>query len=145
MQSAASAADRHAGYYYPEPSSTENYVARSRTLVGTDKKRRLGFVTLMTNRMIAGRYAPPYAVFAKGDRSEKLIIVGMGDYVSSLYQARALLAMLTAQARTTPIFKEFGVEEVFTFFDLLHMLGFEQVTVTDGRTFAHQVTIKAGN
>lgn len=138
----AYAADRHIGYYYPKLTSQEVYVARARTLVGANKQRRLGFVTLMTNRMVAARYAPQFLMFAKGEQSEKLIIVGMGDHVQNLYQGRAVLAMLTAQARKTPIFKEFGVEDVFTFFDLLHMMGFQQLTITDGRHFAHQVVIK---
>ena len=34
---AASADDRHAGYYYPGPASTETYKARARTLEGADR------------------------------------------------------------------------------------------------------------
>ena len=66
-----------------------------------------------------------------------MIIVGMGAWIGSIYQARALLAMMTAQARQTPIFREYKVQTVFTFFDLANMLGFERITVTDGKSFAH--------
>ncbi len=39
------------------------------------------------------KYAPGFAIFAKGDQSEKLIIVGMIDgQLNTVYRARALLA-----------------------------------------------------
>jgi len=53
-----------------------------------------------------------------------------------------LLASLTASARTTPVFRNAKVDDLFTFLDLLKMLGFESVTVSDGDKFAHQVLIK---
>lgn len=141
-QTAQAEGDRHAGYYYPEKVTTENYVVRSRTLLESDKAKRLKFVTALSNKMVAGPYPPPYAMFAKGAESEKLIIVGMGNYIGSLYQARALLAMLSALARVTPLFREYKVESIFTFFDLANMMGFEQVTITDGKTFTHQILLK---
>ena len=64
------------------------------------------------------------------------------DTYNTLYRMRALLAMLTARARTTPIFREYQVEDVFTFLDLLKLLGFRQITVTDGDRFAHQIRIE---
>jgi hypothetical protein len=134
--------DRHEGYYYSGKVTTEVYVARSRTLLESDKTKRLQFVTALTNKMLQGPYAPPFIMFAKGAESEKLIIVGMGDYMGTIYQARAVLAMLSALARTTPLFREYKVETIFTFFDLANMMGFEQVTITDGKTFAHQIQFK---
>ena len=134
--------DRHAGYYYPEKVTTEVYVVRSRTLLEADKTKRLQFITALTNKQLAGAYAPPYLLFAKGAESEKLIIVGMGDYFGTVYQARAVLAMLSALARITPLFREYKVQTIFTFFDLANMMGFEQITITDGKTFAHQIQLK---
>lgn len=139
---AARADDRHEGYYYPDKTTTEAYVVRSRTLLEADKTKRLQFVTALTNKMVQGAYAPPYIIFAKGADAEKLIIVGMGEYIGSIYQARALLAMLSALARTTPLFREYEVQTLFTFFDLANMMGFEQITITDGKTFSHQVQFK---
>ena len=54
----------------------------------------------------------------------------------------SFVQQLTAQARTTPIFTKFGVEDYFTFFDLAHMLGYKQITISDGKTYAHQVNLK---
>jgi hypothetical protein len=34
------------------------------------------------------------------------------------------------------------VAEVFTFFDLLKILGFDQITISDGDGFAHQVLLE---
>ena len=135
--------DRHAGYYYPPPQTRETYKAQAITLPDSDRKRRLGFVTAMTASMVAGNYPPPFAIFAKGDDAEKLIIVSVraGAY-DTIYRGRALLAMLTAIARTTPIFSEFGVEDVFTFFDLAKLLGFQKITISDGDKYAHQIFIE---
>jgi hypothetical protein len=55
---------------------------------------------------------------------------------------RALLANLTAVSRVTPFFRENTLPEYATFFDLLKLLGFEQLTVTDGVALTHQVIIE---
>jgi hypothetical protein len=140
---AASAGDRHAGYYYPEPASTETYKARARTLVGADRAQRIAFVTGVTLKQRERPHPPVMAMFAKGEEAEKLIIIGLVDgRLDTIYRARAMLAMLTATARATPIFREYQVEEIFTFLDLCKMLGFSQVTIGDGEDFAHQILIE---
>ena len=140
---AAQAEERHAGYYYPPPKTQETYVARAKTLEDSDRKRRLGFVTALTAQMLANPYPPPFAIFAKGDDAEKLIIVGLYENsYNTIYRMRGLLAMLTATSRMTPFFNEMGVEDYFTFFDLAKLLGFTQITVSDGRDFAHRIDIK---
>ena len=135
--------DHHAGYYYPEPQSSETYQARVDTLPGSDRLHRIVFATGVTQQLIKSRYAPPFAIFAKGDEADKLIIVGLEDGpMSTLYRARAQLANLTAMARVTAFFREHTSPENATFFDLLKLLGFKQLTVTDGVSFAHQVVIE---
>ena len=64
------------------------------------------------------------------------------DRFTTMYQMRGLLAMMTARARTTEFFRELAVDDVFTYLDLLKMMGFEKLTVTDGDTFAHQIIIE---
>ena len=135
--------ERHVGYYYPQPQTVETYEARATTLPDASRSRRLAFVTALTNQMLANPYPPQFAIFAKGSNAEKLIIVSLYDNAyNTIYRARALFAMLTAVARVTKLFQEYRVEELFTFFDLCKLLGFEQITVTDGYEFAHQVLIK---
>lgn len=140
---AAAIDDRHAGYYYPEPQTVEVYTARAQTLIDSNRTRRIGFTVELTQQMLKNPYFPEFTVFAKGTEAEKLIIVAMQDgVIDTLFRARALLAMLTAVARATPLFRDFGVADSFTFFDLLKILGFEQLTISDGDTFAHQVEIE---
>ena len=135
--------DRHAGYYYPVPESSETYTARVNRLVDSDRNRRIGFVTALTTELLNQKYAPTYAIFAKGDDAEKLIIIGLMDgQLDTIYRARALFATLTAVARLSPIFQETPDADRMTFFDLLKLLGFEQVTISDGVGFAHQVFIE---
>lgn len=135
--------DRHAGYYYPAPESSETYTARVNKLPDSDRNRRIGFVTVLTTELLNRNYAPTYALFAKGDDGEKLIIVGsMDGQLDTIYRARALFATLTAVARMTPMFQDMPDADRLTFFDLLKMLGFQQVTISDGVGFAHQVFIE---
>lgn len=137
------AADRHAGYYYPQSPSREVYEARAATLAEASRKGRIVFVTELTNQMMNNPYPPPFAVFAKGTDAQKMIITSLyADGYNTLYRMRGLLALLSARARSTPIFARYQVEDLFTFLDLLKLLGFKQLTVTDGDQFAHQILIR---
>ncbi len=139
----ALAEDRHAGYYYPTPNSEEVYKARARPLPQASRGLRIGFVTGVTQQLLARPFAPTAAMFAKGAEAQKLIIVALEDgRIDTIYRARALFANLTAIARTTPILQEYGVEEFFTFFDFAKMLGYTQITISNGRDFTHQVFLE---
>lgn len=135
--------DRHTGYYYPEPKSEETYVARARTAPQASREARIEFVTGLTTQQLRAPYPPQFAIFAKGETAQKLIIVSLNDTsIGTIYRARALLAQLTAQVRATQLFREMGVADFFTFFDMAKMMGFEQITISDGETFSHQVFIR---
>ena len=134
--------DHHEGYYYPTPQTVEHYTGRVVTLPDSDKIRRQGFVIGMARQLVSGQYAPDYALFAKGDNAQKLIITGLRDgSLDTIYRARALFASLTLIARSTPFFQKSTQPEEATFFDLLKLLGFTQVTISDGKEFSHQVII----
>ena len=99
--------DRHSGYYYPEPESSEVYEARVPVLPGSNRVRRIGFVTVMTNEMLKNPYPPQFAIFAKGAQAEKLIVTALHENsYNTLFRARGLFAMLTAVARGTQLFQE---------------------------------------
>lgn len=137
------AADRHAGYYYPTPDTIESYTARTITTAEADRKMRLGFIVGITQNMLNTPYAPRFAIFAKGEEAEKMIIVALeDDYIDTIYRARAMLAMLTAVIRATPLLQEIGLADFLTFFDLSKLLGFSQITISDGDKFAHQVILE---
>lgn len=134
---------RHAEYYYPEPSVVEAYKPRSRILDDSDRNRRVGFVTLLTARQLASS-PPRIAIFAKGEEAEKLIIVSLHDgFMNTIYRGRAVLAMLTAVARSTPLLQELNVADTFTFLDLIYLMGFTQITISDGDEFAHTIVLDA--
>jgi len=137
------AGDRHAGYYYPLVSSQENYQARSPAMESVGRETRIGFIVAQTNGQQQLRYPPRFAIFAKGREAEKLIIVGLDEHsFATLYRARAVLAQLTASARGSALFRNMAVEDLFTFFDLAKLLGFKQITVSDGKNYAHRIDLK---
>jgi hypothetical protein len=139
----ASAEDRHAGYYYPDVTSTETYVARAKVLPQANRNMRIGFVVAQTLGQKDLGYPPRIALFAKGAEAEKLILIGLDESsMATLYRARAVLAQLTASARSTELFRNLAVEDYFTFFDLARMLGFELITISDGRSYAHQIVLE---
>ena len=140
--SAAYADDRHAGYYYPEPQSLEVYRSEVPGIPGANRERRIGFVVAVMNALFEKPYPPRVAIFAKGAEAEKLLIVALEEgMLDTIYRTRAHLAALTSLARGTPIFKQVGAAEL-NFFDLLKMLGFSQITISDGDVFAHQVKVE---
>ena len=135
--------DRYVGYYYPPPTTVGTYVARARKMAGSDRQRRIGFVTGLEQDLGKRSYAPTMTYFVKSGEASKLIIVATSTgRLDTIYRVRALLASLTASARTTPVFRNAKVDDLFTFLDLLKMLGFKSVTVGDGSKFAHQVLIQ---
>jgi hypothetical protein len=139
----ARAEDRHAGYYYPKPATTEEYVARAKALAVYDRKARIEFTSQLMLQVLGKPYPPQFVLYAKGEQAEKAILVAVsGDFAGTLYRMRGFLALMTTLSRQTELFKEFKVDDLFTFFDQLRMLGFEQLTVSDGKDFAHQITFK---
>ena len=135
--------DKYVGYSYPKPTTVENYTSPMQTIQGAERAQRVQFVTVVSQGTIQSADRVPYSVFVKGDKAEKLIIVGLqpGE-LNSIYRVRAILANMTTMSRLSPFFQERTVAEDATFFDLLKLLGFQTVTITDGEKVTHQVTIK---
>ena len=135
--------DKYVGYYYPKPTTVETYTSAMQTIQGAERPQRVQFVTVVSQGTIQSAYRVPYSVFVKGDKAEKMIIVGLqpGE-MASIYRVRAILANMTTMSRLSPFFQERTVAEDANFYDLLKLLGFSQLTVTDGEKFSYQVTIK---
>jgi opacity protein-like surface antigen len=139
----AAGEDRYVGYYYPKPTATETFESTMQTIAGAERAQRIQFVTVVSQGTIQSAYRVPYAVFAKGEKGDRLIIVGMQQgELNTVYRMRALLANMTTMSRLSPFFQERTVAEDATFFDLLKLLGFREVTITDGEKTTLQVTIK---
>ena len=139
----SNAGDSHAGYYYPEPQTREVYVSPHKMLPVAGERTRIGFTVGLNARQQSRNFAPGYHIFAKGAHGQKLIIVATSpDRYNTLYRLRALLAALTADARTSPLFRDGKSPEDVNFLDLCRMIGFEQVTVTDGDAIAHRIVLR---
>ena len=135
--------DRYIGYYYPKPTATETFESTMQTISGAERAQRIQFVTVVSQGTIQSAYRVPYAVFAKGEKGDRMIIVGMQQgELNTIYRMRALLANMTTMSRLSPFFQERTVAEDATFFDLLKLLGFRELTITDGEKATLQVTIK---
>ncbi|MEQ8440946.1 MAG: hypothetical protein RIM33_10040 [Alphaproteobacteria bacterium] len=133
---------RHEGYYYPTPQTEERYRPRVGVVVEADRRTRIAFTTGLSGQMLSAPSPPRFAIFAKGSQAEKLIIVALSDGTfNTLYRIRALLAMLTAYSRSSPAFTQHPNPENLTFLDLIALIGFEQVVVTDGRELAHRIIL----
>lgn len=135
--------DKYVGYYYPKPTTVEDFTSSMQTIANMDRPQRIQFVTVVSQGTLQSAYRVPYAVFAKGEKADKMIIVGMQQgEMNTIYRMRALLANMTTMSRLSPFFQERTVAEDATFFDLLKLLGFTELTITDGDKLTHQVTIK---
>ncbi len=130
----------HEGYYYPTVTSQEVFKRRIVTGARADRATRIAFVTALTKAQLAAPDTPPYVIFAKGQEAQKLMIVGLDDQMfKTLFRARAVLARLTSNSRGTAFFRENDLQTFATFYDLLVILGFETLTISDGENWAHRV------
>lgn len=137
------AEDRYVGYYYPQIESEETYQAPLPVFEGVTRLSRVGFVTGLDQQQKQRPYPPIYHMFAKGGDAKKLIIVATeeGRY-NTLFRLRGLMASMTADARTSPIFAKIGHVEQLNFFDLLKIVGFNELIITNGKDFSHRVIIE---
>ncbi len=140
---AAFAEDRREGYYYPPITSEEVF---DRKIAGVPKAVgavRTAFITEITQGQLRSPTKPRIAIFGKGGETQHLIIVALDDEVfGTLFRARGVMAQLTAHARTTPFFKKNGIQFAATWFDLAKILGFEDIVLTDGKSWAHRINIE---
>ena len=61
--------------------------------------------------------------------------------LSTIYRVHALMAELTGLARVSPVLKDADLEDTMNFYDLVKLLGFKEITVSDGRKMSHRITI----
>lgn len=139
----AYAEDRRVGYYYPPITSEEVFDRTIARVPDAIPPVRTAFVTEVTKSQLKSPTKPRIAIFAKGGEKQHLIVVALDDEVfSTLFRARAVMAQLTSHARTTPFFKKNGIQFDATWFDLAKILGFEDIVISDGKTWSHKVVIE---
>ncbi|WP_340108105.1 hypothetical protein [Pikeienuella sp. HZG-20] len=140
---AAAAEDQYANYYYPPVTSEETF---ARTLTPgqiSNREVRVNFVTAITKAQLAAPESPRYVLFEKGADSDRLIVVALDDEVfRTLFRARALLAQMTSNLRGTEFFREQNLDLEGTFYDILQVMGFTSLVISDGSEWAHRVNFK---
>jgi hypothetical protein len=140
---AAAQDSERAGYYYPPITSEEVFVRDILPTPPADRTVRTNFMTEVTKAQLAAPENPRFAVFAKGDEAEHMIIVALDDEIfRTLYRARALLAQLTANARGTKFFVDSNLQFTATWFDLAKMLGFADIVISDGASWSHRIELR---
>jgi hypothetical protein len=141
LAGAGLAEERYVGYYFPEITSEESFTRVVRETGGAGGKAvRIDFVNALTIAQLEAPANPRFVFFAKGSESKTLILTALDDEVfSSLYRARAILAQLTVSVRQGEFFQQEELQYVATFFDLLQLMQFDELLITDGETWTHRV------
>ncbi len=140
---AVAAQDRYVGYYYPEVTSEESFDRVVRASQGAGKAVRIDFVNLLTSAQLEAPESPRFVFFAKGADADTLILTALDDEVfATLYRARAIMAQLTVAVRQGGFFQQEELQYVATFYDLLQLMQFNDLVITDGRAWAHKVTFQ---
>lgn len=136
-------AEEREGYYYPPVKSEEVFKREMIDGPPAGREVRVRFITQVTKAQLAAPASPRFVIFEKGDQSQHMVIVALNDEVfRTLYRARAVLAQLTANTRGTEFFRETGLDTRATWFDLVKMLGFEDLVISDGATWSHRVVFE---
>lgn len=143
LAATAALAQGREGYYYPPVGSEEVFKREMIDGPPAGREVRVRFVTQVTKAQLAAPASPRFVIFEKGDQSQHMVIVALDDEVfRTLYRARAVLAQLTANTRGTEFFRETGLDTRATWFDLVKMLGFQDLVISDGATWSHRVVLE---
>ena len=137
---AVAAEDRYVGYYYPEVTTEETFDRVVRDSQGAGKAVRIDFVNVLTTAQLEAPESPRFVFFTKGQASKNLIVVALDDEIfSTIYRARAILAQLTVSVRKGGFFRDEELQYVATFYDLLQLMQFDELIISDGQNWAHRV------
>lgn len=140
---AVAAQERYVGYYYPEITSEEDFDRVVRASQGAGKAVRIDFINVLTTAQLDAPESPRFVFFGKGEGANTLILVALDDEVfSTLYRARAIMAQLTVSVRQGGFFRQEELEFVATFYDLLQLMQFDELVISDGHSWSHKVTFK---
>jgi len=135
--------DRYVGYYYPPVTSEETFDRVVRSVPGVGRNVRVDFINKLTAAQLAAPESPRFVFFAKGQKADRLILVALDDEVfSTLFRARALMAQLTVNVRSGGFFRAQELQSIVTFYDMLQLLQFDSLVISDGEEWSHEVDFK---
>ncbi|MDW3222598.1 MAG: hypothetical protein R8G34_06855 [Paracoccaceae bacterium] len=140
---AVGAQERYVGYYYPEITSEETFDRVVRASQGSGKAVRIDFVNVLTRAQLDAPETPRFVFYAKGEASSTLILTALDDEVfSTIFRARAIMAQMTVAVREGGFFRQEELQYVATFYDLLQLMQFDELVISDGHSWAHKVTFQ---
>ena len=88
-------------------------------------------------------FPPELAPLLSGQTADKLILVALDDEVfATLFRARALMAQLTVSVRSGGFFRAQELQSVATFYDMLQLLQFDTLVISDGKNWSHRIDFK---
>ncbi len=135
--------DRYVGYYYPPITSEEVFERYVRVAPSVGRAVRVDFINSITDAQLEDEATPRFVFFAKGQAADELILIALDDEIfASLFRARAILAQLTVNVRRGGFFAAEELQTVATFFDLLQLLEFDSLVISDGKSWSHRVDFK---
>lgn len=137
------AADERGSYYYPPITSEEVFTRAMIPAPTASREIRTAFTTQVTAAQLAAPESPRFVIFAKGSEAQHMVMVALDDQIfRTLYRARAVLAQLTSNARRTDFFVNNGIASQATWLDLVKVMGFEDMVISDGATWSHRIILK---
>ena len=138
----AAARDRYEGYYYPKVVSSEVFDRVLQVTPPANRDIRVEFATMLTISQREVPYTPRYTAFAKGDDADTLIVMALDDEIfATLFRARAVMARVTSSIRATEFFMAQGLQFEGTFYDMLQILQFNRLILSDGDSWSHEVQL----
>ncbi|MEM8752794.1 MAG: hypothetical protein AAGF90_07450 [Pseudomonadota bacterium] len=136
----AHAEDRYEDYYYPPVTSEETFTRVIAAAPPANAEIRVNFVTSVTKAQLAAPENPRFAIFEKGGASDRLIMVALDDEVfRTIFRARAQLSQITSNMRGTEFFRQQNLHVAGTMFDMLQIMGFKSLVISDGVSWSHLV------
>ncbi len=129
-------------YYYRSPTVTETYAPSTSTLVDANERQRNRLVAGVVNALLARPHPLSFALFPIGEGATELVLVSRRDgQLDTPYRARAMLEVMNVLTRSSRFVSSLGLDDSVGFLDMLHMLGFTGVTISDGAGYTHHFMI----
>lgn len=128
--------------FFPDISITETNVATSIQVDPQSGLMRQDFADYINLKTADKPYPPQVSAQLLGENGEALLITAHNNnFISTKYRARAAMARFSSITRTMPVFVENGIGPYVDFVDMLHMVGFKALILSDGNDFSYQVNI----
>jgi len=131
-----------AGIYFPAVTSRETVSVRFGSGENEDAQPRQLFVDQINLVTTSAERTIPIIAQAVGQDRKTLVIMNIEPHeFLTPYVARAMLARMSSLARFLPEVSKNGLSADFDIYNLASVIGFERIVATDGRKFAHEVTL----